>query len=270
MVKYFHMLKNKIFIGKIVAAVLYAVMVFVNYLANALPIGGITTGEASDAYANLFTPAGITFSIWGLIYLLLFVYVIYQFVSVKKKKDKKLEQLIGKINGYFILSSLANIAWIFAWHYQFIGLSVLIMAVLLVSMIKIADVLRQEKLTGLDYVAVKLPFSIYFGWITVATIANITVFLVSINWNGFGLPDEVWMIIILFVGAGIGIWRMLCDRNIAYGLVIVWAYLGILYKHLSEEGFAGRYENVIAAVIVCLILLFAGILKTRLNINNKL
>jgi len=259
------MFKNKIFIGKIVAAVLYAVMVFVNYLANALPIGGITTGEASDAYANLFTPAGVTFSIWGLIYLLLFVYVIYQFTSLKDKKDKKTGQIFEKINGYFILSSLANIAWIFAWHYQFIGLSVLIMAVFLVSLIKIADILRKEQLIGLDYAAIKLPFSIYFGWISVATIANITVFLVSINWNGFGIADEIWMIILLFVGIGIGIWRMILDRNIAYGLVFVWAYIGILYKHASVGGYAGQYPNIISSLLICLVLLFAGILITGLK-----
>ncbi len=255
--------------AKIIAAVLFVGVVAVNYLANALPIGGITTGEISDAYPNLFAPAGITFSIWGLIYFLLAVFVVYQFVTLPKRKDKKLEEKVYEINKYFIISSFANIAWIFSWHYQIIGLSVLLMAVLLISLIKIADILRKEKFATWDYVAIKLPFSIYFGWITVATIANITVFLVSLNWNGFGIADSVWMIIVLLVGVAIGIWRMLCDRNIAYGLVIVWAYLGILYKHLSETGFAGRYENVIVAVITCLGLLVLSILYLALKKKSK-
>ncbi|MFZ6014777.1 MAG: tryptophan-rich sensory protein [Patescibacteria group bacterium] len=254
---------------KIIAALLYAVMVFVNYLANALPIGGVTTGEASDAFANLFTPAGLTFSIWGLIYFLLFVYVIYQFIGVKKK-DAKLEKAIAKVNKYFVLSSLANVAWIFSWHYQIIWLSVLIMLGLLICLIKIADVLKTEDFTLKDFIAIKLPFSIYFGWITVAIIANITVFLVSINWNGLGIADNIWMIIVLFAGIGIGIWRMYIDRNIAYGLVIVWAYIGILYKHTSAGGFGGQYPDVISALFICLVLLFGGIVLTAHRSNIRL
>jgi hypothetical protein len=254
---------------KIGAVIGYVAMVFVNYLANALPIGGVTTGEASDAYANLFTPAGLTFSIWGLIYLLLAGYVVYQFVYPKKKDDSKKEKLIADVNKYFILSSLANIAWIFAWHYGIIWLSVIIMLVLLACLIKLAEILKKETFALTDYVFLKLPFSIYFGWITVATIANITVLLVSLNWNGFGLSDVVWMILIVFVGAGIGIWRMLKDNNIAYGLVLVWAYSGILYKHLSVSGFDGEYPNIVISVIACIGLFVLGIVYLLFNKRGK-
>lgn len=243
---------------KFFAAAGYVAMVVMNYLANALPIGGVTTGDASDAYANLFTPAGITFSIWGLIYLLLAVYVIFQFGIIGKKKSKPNDGLLAKINVYFLISSLANISWIFAWHYGIIPLSVLIMLVLLVSLIKIADILRKETFSNVENFCVRLPFSIYFGWITVATIANITVFLVSINWNGFGLADQVWTVIILLIGAGIGIWRILKDRNIPYGLVIIWAYLGILWKHVSADGFAKQFTGVILTVGICLVLLLSA------------
>ncbi|MBP6866373.1 MAG: tryptophan-rich sensory protein [Candidatus Pacebacteria bacterium] len=235
---------------KILTAVTYVTMVAVNFLANGLPINGRSTGDISDAYPNIFAPAGPAFSIWGLIYILLGAYVIYQFV----KKGQKTEDLIQKINPLFIATSLANIAWIFAWHYDFIGLSVLIMATLLVLLIKIADILRAEQFTSLTKILIWAPFSVYFGWITVASIANITVFLVGIGWNGFGIADFVWMSIILLVGAFIGILRMLKDKNIAYGMVLIWAYSWILFKHMSVGGFDGQYPSVIMTVIVCLVL----------------
>jgi len=233
---------------KILAAVTYIAMVVMNFLANALPINNRGTGEISNAYPNLFTPAGPAFSIWGLIYLLLGIYVIYQFV----KKDQKTEEVIQKINPFFIATSLANISWIFAWHYDYIAISVAVMAVLLILLIKIADIIRLGNFTTIEKVSIWAPFSIYFGWITVASIANITVFLVSIGWNGFGLADFVWTSIILLVGALIGILRMNKDKNVAYGLVLVWAYSWILFKHLSLSGFDGQYQSIIVTAIVCL------------------
>lgn len=241
---------------KVLATVTYIAMVFVNFLANSLPLNNRSTGAISDAYPNIFAPAGPAFSIWGIIYLLLAAYVIYQFV----KKDERVEALMARINLLFIATSLANIAWIFAWHYDFIGLSVIIMAVLLMLLIKIADILRVEQFSGTEKLLIRAPFSVYFGWITVAFIANITVFLVSIGWNGFGLSESLLMSIVLLVGATIGIIRMNKDSNIPYGLVLVWAYAWILSKHLSPGGFDGQYPAVIIVTIVCLafFLIFIG------------
>ncbi|MFC2163167.1 tryptophan-rich sensory protein [Candidatus Altiarchaeota archaeon] len=235
---------------KIIAGVVYAAMIVVNFLANSLPINNRSTGAISADYPNLFAPAGLTFSIWGLIYFLLAGYVLYQFV----KKDEKTEGLMKKINPLFIATSIANISWIFAWHYDYIGLSVLIMAALLFLLIKIADILCKQQFNSLGKLLIWAPFSIYFGWITVAAIANTTVFLVSIGWNGFGIADYIWTSIILLVGALIGILRMRKDRNIAYGMVLIWAYLGILFKHVSAQGFGGQYPNIIATVFFCLVL----------------
>lgn len=222
-------------------------------MANGLPINNRSTGAISDAYPNLFAPAGLTFSIWGLIYLLLGGYVYYQFKSLGKNGNQKKENLLKKINILFIGTSLANISWIFAWHYDYISLSVFIMAVLLALLIKIADIFRVEQLQSPETLFISAPFSVYFGWITVAAIANITVFLVSIGWDGFGIADFIWTSIILIVGALIGIMRMRKDKKMAYGLVLIWAYLGILYKHLSAGGFAGQYPSVIITVIGCLL-----------------
>ncbi len=252
---------------KILAGVVYVAMVLVNFLANALPINNRGTGQISDAYANLFAPAGITFSIWGLIYLLLAAYVIYQFTASQKNINR--ESLFKKINFYFIISSLANIAWIFAWHYDFIVISVFIMLIILLSLIKIADILRLEKFDHKETMFISWPFSVYFGWITVATIANITVFLVSLAWNGFGIADYVWTSIILLVGALIGILRMLRDKNIAYILVLIWAYLGILYKHLSAEGFSGQYSSVIFVVIICIVAFVVSLFFSRKKLRVK-
>jgi hypothetical protein len=235
---------------KIITGLAYVAMVVVNFLANSLPINNRGTGEISNAYPNLFAPAGPAFSIWGLIYLLLGGYVLYQFM----KKEQKIEEILQKINPLFIVTSLANISWIFAWHNDYIALSVLIMATLLIFLIKIADILRAEQFTALEKISIWAPFSVYFGWITVATIANITVFMVSIGWKGFGIADFVWTSIILLIGALIGILRMRKDRNIAYGLVLVWAYSWILFKHLSISGFGGQYPSIIVTVIVCLAL----------------
>lgn len=249
---------------KIIAVVAYVAMVAVNFLANGLPINNRSTGDISDAYPNIFAPAGPAFSIWGLIYLLLAGYVLYQFV----KKDKKTEDLLQKIKPLFIATSVANISWIFAWHYDYIGLSVLMMTTLLILLIKIADILRVEKFTKLEKLFIWAPFSVYFGWITVATIANITVFLVSIGWNGFGIADFVWTSIILLVGALIGILRMNKDNNIAYGMVLIWAYGWILFKHMSVSGFDGQYPSVIFTVIICLILFVFFVGRQVAKIRN--
>lgn len=228
----------------------FIIMIGVNALANILPINNLTTGEVSDSFPNLFAPTGLTFSIWGVIYLLLGIYSVYQLVS--KKINLKLS---NQVNILFIISSFVNSAWIFAWHYKIIWLTVLLMLVILGSLIKIADMLNKEKLNFGEKLLYKIPFGVYFGWITVATIANITGFLVSIGWNGFSLPDVTWMILILFVGLGIATWRMHKDSNLAYGLVPVWAYFGIWLKHTMSSGFNDSYPIIITTVIICIVLL---------------
>lgn len=233
---------------KIFAGLTYIAMVVMNFLANGLPINNRSTGQISDAYPNLFAPAGPAFSIWGLIYILLGGYVLYIFLN----KNQKTEAVLKKINPLFIMTSITNISWIFAWHYDYIGLSVLIIGILLFLLIKIADILRTEHFISLPKVFIWAPFSIYFGWITVASIANITVFLVSLGWNGFGINDFVWTSIILLVGSVIGILRMNKDKNIAYGFVLVWAYSWILFKHLSSSGFDGQYPSIIITALLCL------------------
>jgi hypothetical protein len=240
----------------VLSAVLYVGMVAVNYLAGIGRINNVGTGAVSDAYQNLFTPAGYAFSIWGLIYLLLGAYTVYQFIAVRKNKEK--EGLFADLGKYFIATSLLNIAWIFAWHSFQIVLTVILMLGLLYCLVRIADRLRKEKFSVKEKILVRLPFSIYFGWISVATIANVTILLVSIGWDRFGLAEEFWTVAILLVGVAIGIWRMFHDKNLPYGLVFVWAYAAILSKHVSSGGFNSLYPAIIWTLAGCLVFLAAA------------
>ncbi len=246
------MLSNKVFL-KFVSLIAFFAVLIVNALANILPINGIPTGAVSDAYPNLFAPAGVTFSIWGVIYLAVFGYVVYQFFP----KPAATEKTLAKINEFFILSSVANCLWLFSWHYQLIGLSVVLMLVLLYSLGRISTISNGASLTLRDKLFIKIPFGLYFGWITIATIANITTFLVSIGWKNFLLPDETWMILVLLIGAAIASWATVNTRNLAYGLVPIWAYYGIYLKHTSPLAFNNTYPAVITTAIVCIFIFIA-------------
>ena len=240
---------------KIITAITFLVMVIVNGLANALPINGVNTGQISDSYPNLFAPAGLTFAIWGLIYLLLAGYTLYQLGFFRDHTNAMRSELLSRTGVLFSVSSIANTAWIFAWHYHMIPLSMLLMIVILVCLILINQKMKNQGFSQREYFFIRLPFSVYFGWITVATIANATVLLVSIGWRGFGLAEETWAIIMISAGLIIAIVTMLRNRDIAYGLVIVWAYAGILLKHTSSEGLAGQYPAVITTTTVCIFVL---------------
>lgn len=239
----------KIFVG-----ITYLGMVIVNVLANVLPINGTTTGDVSNSYPNLFAPAAVTFSIWGVIYLLLAAHTLYQFGFFQKNISNNNHQLLRRIGTYFGITSIANMLWILSWHYHLIGLSLLLMLVILFFLIKIASLFKNKELSTKEKFFIQIPFSIYFGWITVASIANITTFFVSLNWNGWGLSDQVWMIIVLSIGAAIGILTAYKNKNVFYGLVLIWAYFGIWVKHTSLTGFNSQYPAVINTTIACLIL----------------
>jgi hypothetical protein len=246
---------------RIITVVTFLAMVIVNALANTLPINGVNTGGVSDSYPNLFAPAGLTFAIWGVIYLLLLGYTLYQVGLFQEDSSASKAALLDRIGVIFSISSVANAAWIFSWHYHLIPLSMLLMVVILVCLILINQTINSEELSAREKLFVRPPFSVYWGWITVATIANATTLLVSVGWGGFGISEPAWAAIIISVGLLIGVATMLKNRNIAYGLVLIWAYVGILIKHTSASGFAGQYSAVIAVVIVCLVLLIVAEVK---------
>lgn len=236
---------------KILVVVTYLVMIAANAAANALPLNGRSTGDISLAYPSLFTPAAVTFSIWGVIYLLLGAHVLYQLGLFRDRPDTAADTaLLNRVGVLFALSSLTNTAWIFAWHYDLIPLSAVLLITILVLLALIVTTIRRADLTGRRRWFIGVPFSVYFGWSTVAVVANITVLLVYWRWDGFGLADSTWAVAIILVAMGIGTAVMLRNRDVAYGLVLIWAYLGILIRQTSD--LAGQYPMIIAAVVFSL------------------
>jgi hypothetical protein len=246
----------------------FILTIVLNGLANALPINGKTTGELSDAYPNLFVPAGFTFSIWAVIYLALLAFVIYQLKEAFSAKSET-NGFISKIGIFFFLSSLANSSWIVAWHYQYVALSLLIMLCIFFTLLQIYQRLQigLVSVSKTEKWLVHVPFSIYLGWITVATIANTTALLVDLDWNGFGVAPEIWATIVIVVGALIGS-RVVQDRkDVAYGLVIVWAYYGIISKRMSID--ADLYQNIIITAIAGIILVVGTMIMRLLKKNQN-
>ncbi len=229
----------------------FFVTLVVNGLAGSTNIlGGVDTSKVSDSYPNLFAPSGVTFTIWAVIYLLLAGFVLYAFGVGRSKKSALRTKDLRQIVRLATINLLLNTAWLFAWQYKQIWLSVIIMVGLLVTLAKIVNALRDIRLANREYIMAKLPFSVYFGWITVATIANITTWLVSINWSGFGIREGVWMVATLIVGAAIGVTAAIRNNDIPYMAVFVWAYAGILLKHLAPGGFNGRYPSTIITLTI--------------------
>lgn len=240
--------KNSALRSKILVSATFVFMIVMNALANIVPINGVTTGQVSDRYANLFAPAGFTFGIWGLIYALLLVYTLYQMELFKQLPLSISNRAHKRIKGLYALSSLMNGAWILAWHYDLIGASVLLMLGILYALIRINQITFIAVDNKIPRYFLRLPFEVYFGWITVATIANITTWLVSVDWSGFGLSEVAWTVLVLCIGAIIGTVTLIRLRSIPYGMVLVWAYWGILTKHMASWGFQRQHSPVIVTV----------------------
>lgn len=239
--------------------VAFVAVLVMNILSNALPLNGRDAGEISDALPSFFTPAGYTFSIWSLIYLALLGFIVYQALPAQRENA-----LIGKIGYAFVASSVANIAWLFAWHYGFYVLSVLIMVSLLVTLIVIYRRLEIGKpnpaLSTADKALVQFPFSLYLGWITVATIANAASVLNYVGWNGFGIAEPTWAVIMIGVAVVVAGLLLINRRNLSYAGVLVWALFGIRTAQADVAVVANT--AVIAAALIVLLAL-VGYWRTR-------
>lgn len=238
----------------------FILMVLVNGLAGSTTIlGGKFTNEISDANPTLITPAGYVFSIWGVIYILLGIFVVFQALPSEKGKDYK-----RSIGWLFVLNSIFNIAWLFLWQFEFLGLSVVLMFMLLASLIAIylrLDI-GKSKVGFREKLAVHVPFSTYLGWITIASIANVAVTLVSLNWGGFGINPETWATLIILVALLITILVLATRKDIAYGLVIVWALTGIAAGQSGNQNIVTLAQ---ASAVIVLIAVAATILLTKLR-----
>ena len=234
--------------------------VIINSLAGSTTlIGGVNTAQISDSNPTLITPAGYVFAIWGVIYVLLGVFVIFQALPSQKEKE-----YTKKIGWLFVLSSIINIAWLFLWQYELLSLSVVLMFLLLATLILIYLQLGIGKspVTLREKLAVHVPFSVYLGWITIASIANVSVTLVSVNWNSLGINPAIWATLVLVVALMITLLVLATRRDIAYGLVIVWALTGIAVKQSGNQEIVMLSE---ASAIIVLLALAATILLSRLR-----
>jgi benzodiazapine receptor len=218
----------------------FAVTVLVNGLASSLALNGRTTAEVSDLYFTLVTPAGYVFSIWGVIYTLLLFFVVFQ--ALPSQRDKP---FLKQINVLLVLSGVLNVVWLFLWHYDQIVLSVVLMFALLATLIAVYLRLGIGKIsvTLKERVFVHLPFSVYLGWITVASIANVASALVAIKWDGFGLANDVWAVVVIVVALMITLAVIATRRDVAYSLVLVWALVGIAVNQSA-------YQNVVLASVI--------------------
>ncbi|HKL47867.1 MAG TPA: tryptophan-rich sensory protein [Candidatus Izemoplasmatales bacterium] len=207
---------------KIVSALTFIAMLLVNYLANALPIGGNTTGDISGKYNSLFTPSGFTFSIWGIIYLLLGIFVVLLFLEPNDTLTQNGSTILILFNAINVFNSL----WLLSWHNDKILLSTLVMVGLLIALLAIVGLV--SKTDGIAYAS----FSIYAGWVSVALIANITIWIVKSDFSIFMNHEYFWFYIILAVSFFIGLYMVIKERNFYYGAVFLWAYIGIASKFI--------------------------------------
>lgn len=204
--------------------------VVINGLASAVQLNGQTTGEVSARFEVYFVPAGYVFAIWAPIYVGLAAFAVYQALPRQRENPR-----LRRVGYLFALSCLANIAWLFLWHYEVFALTVAVMVALLLLLIAIylrLDIGRAQAPAGERWL-VHVPFSIYLGWITVATIANATSVLDYLNWGGWGISPELWTVIVLIAATGIACAVSLTRGDVAYTLVIAWAFAGIAVKHAT-------------------------------------
>ena len=224
-------------------------VIVVNVLANALPLNGLNTGEISDRFDIYFVPAGYVFSIWGLLYLGLLAFTVYQALPSQRDNVN-----VARIGYLYALSGVANIVWIFFWHYEVFALTLLPMLTILGSLIAMYLRLNigREAVSAWDRWLIHVPFSIYMGWISVATVANATQLLYYLNWGGWGIAAEVWAVIMLIIAASLALINNLTRKDVAYSLVFVWAYIGIAVKHAGTP--AVMLPAAILAAVIALML----------------
>jgi hypothetical protein len=209
------------------------VVLIVNYLANAWPINGIKTNVISDRYANEFAPAGITFSIWAVIYSLILGLMVWQFIGRNHLKVSA----IKSFSIWFMMNCVLNACWLFSWHYEAFVISLMLMLGILFTLVKLNQIEHTEisPYTPSKWL-IQSAFGIYLGWICIATIANFTVFFVSIHFGKWGLSDTFWAGGVIGIGSITAALLVLRFKNIYIGLAVIWALIGIIIKQNQLHG----------------------------------
>lgn len=241
----------------------FGAVLVVNYLANALPLNGKMTGQISDQYPNLFVPAGVTFSIWGVLYAWLLVWVAFQVVALfRASLYDRLAPGIAKIGPWFALSCVLNIAWLLAWHWELLALSTIFMVALLAVLwqLNTAAGVGASSTNSWEKWLAHAPFGLYQGWITVALIANVTALLVSWRWDGWGIAESSWAIVLVIVGTLLANTLVRNYNNVFHGLAVAWALFGIYLKRSGDASDLGSLPvGTVALAGIALILLWVAV-----------
>lgn len=238
---------------KIIVCISLVIMLGANALAVLLPLNGKTTKELSDAIEIFFVPEGYVFSIWSLIYIALIGYALYQFTAEANKNEKL--QSIGTL---FIVNALANAGWIFLWHYEYVATSVVLMLVILCTLIAIYQKLDigRTKVPAKEYWLTHFPFSIYLGWISVATIANVAGALHVHEWGAWGIAPEVWSAIMIIVASVLAVVMLWQRKDMVFTGVVIWALIGIALKFQDVD--AVYIPAVVSTTILVVAVLLTG------------
>lgn len=223
-----------------------------NALAVFLPLNGNETGDISDRLNVLFTPAGYVFSIWSLIYVTLIIWTLLQF-----KSDRQTLAVYEQTYYPFWAINILNGLWILVWHYLFFGLSVIVMLLLLGSLIVMYKQVKKHKTSWLELA----PFSIYLGWISVATITNISYYLTEIGWDGFGVSDQIWAIALLLVALLLATWFRYTQRDLIYPSVFVWALIGVGIENQERAEAVAATSFIVVGVL--LVMMFVARKKEK-------
>ncbi len=248
---------KKITTNQIITILITLLTITINVLANALPINGQNTGDISDRFAIYFVPAGYVFAIWGLIYLGMIAYTIYQ--ALPAQRDNA---LLNKIAPAYWIGNLANTVWIFLWHYNIFAATLPAMLILLASLLYIyIQIMQAGALNTAQKWLVRLPFSLYLGWISVATVANFSQVLYYVNWNGFGISGPAWAAIMTGVATLLGVLMAWRELDIAYVLVLVWAFVGISVQH-SETALVANFAYIGTGTLI-VVMIASLVLKSR-------
>lgn len=228
----------------------FVAVIVVNYGSNTGMINDRTIGEMSGMTQNLFTPAGYAFAIWGLIYLLLLGFIVYQIRSLfKPVRD---DSFLERIGWWFVLSCIANITWIVLWLNAQFGYSVIAMFFLLFCLLRIVVANRMELWDAPISVIVFLwwPFVIYSGWITVASIANVAAYLTAEGWTGGGLGPVVWTLILIAIATVVNLWVTWTRNMREFALVGAWALLAIAAANWDSESLVAQAALFSAGILI--------------------
>ena len=245
-------------VASLIAMLGFIAVIAVNALANILPLNGVNTGVLSDEIPNLFVPAGLTFSVWGVIYLLLVGHII---TIIRETWSKKAVSTWSSRDAFlFIVNMAANVAWIFAWHWRRVNLAMGVMLVIIGTLIALEQG-NQRKLAAKSFDSrakaffMSVPLRVYLGWISVATIANATAVLVKSGWNGFGADPRFWTVAAIIAGLVVALGFSLWKKEVAAPMVVVWAYIGIVLKRMQTDSDYSSPVWIAAAVSAIVILL---------------